>query len=449
MDKDGTPYILEINSMASLGLTGTYVRAAQEAGYTYEELINKILDVAAVRYFGADYLSERASATGAGTTSRGRSARLRSFLRSHATTIEDSLRKMVEMRTPAHEVERVNALGEWVTLQLQQLGFTVKAYPGVNVGLVLYFSNHDDETNDVLLLGHLDVAGGLEHAPFREQGTRLYGSGIAESKGGIAVALAALRALRFVRELRRTKCGILLTTDDTIDGARSRPIVEELAAKSRYIVGLKPGDLDGSVLVSRSGRATYRLEVDYPRATRKITQAEAIAHLCDRVMALQRLADKRAGIRVGVTRIDVKAAFGRLPDRAEAGITVRFDKGADAETIGERVSQVAEDGGIRGVRLHVSGKVRRPPMERSEANERLFEDVSRIAKRINMTVNATHRPSSSDICFATASVPRIDGMGPLGAGLRTKDEYILRQSLIDRASLLAHVMLYCATGSEP
>ncbi len=88
-------------------------------------------------------------------------------------------------------------------------------------------------------------------------------------------------------------------------------------------------------------------------------------------------------------------------------------------------------------------------MERSEANERLFEDISRIAGRINMAVEATHRPSSSDICFSPPQVPKIDGMGPLGDGIRTDDEYILRHSLTDRAALLAHVILFCATGSEP
>jgi D-alanine-D-alanine ligase len=449
MDEEESPYILEINSMASLGLTGTYVRAAQEAGYTYEELVNGILDVAAVRYFGPDYLGERPSDARVGKASGSISARVRSFLRSQASTVEAGLQKMVEMRSPASEPERVNAFGEWVTSQFQQLGFGAKSYPGVNVGVVLYLTNHPHETNDVLLLSHLDVASGIDHVPFREDGTRLYGSGIAESKGGIAVALAAIRALRFARVLRRVKCGILLTTDDTVNGARSRSIVEELAPKSRYIIGLKAGGPDGGVVVSRSGRASYRLESDYPRMKRKSTQADVIGHLYDRISALQGLASRKAGIRVGVTNIDVKAAFGRLPDKSEAGITVRFDRSADVDTIDQRVRQVAEDGAVKGVRLHVSGRVRRPPMERSEANERFFEDISRIAGRINLTVEGTHRPSSSDICFSPPQVPKIDGMGPLGDGIRTDDEYILRHSLTDRAALLAHVILFCATGSEP
>jgi D-alanine-D-alanine ligase len=50
IDQQGNPYVLEINSMASLGLTGSYVLAAQTAGYTMDRLITRILDVASSRY---------------------------------------------------------------------------------------------------------------------------------------------------------------------------------------------------------------------------------------------------------------------------------------------------------------------------------------------------------------------------------------------------------------
>lgn len=448
MDSKGKPYILEINSMASLGLTGTYVHAAKTAGYTYESLINTILDVAAVRNFGPDYRGET-DATPAPTRTKGSlPTRVRTFLRSQATTIEDNVRRMVEMRTPAREVERVNAFGDWIEAQMKQLGFEATAYPGVNVGLARYFTNHQADENDVLLLSHLDTAGG-PYEPFREEGTRLYGTGVAESKGGLAVMLGALRALRFARVLRRVKCGVLLTTDDTVNGARSRPIVEELAPKSRHVVGLKCGDLDGGVITSRSGRATYEIEVDYPRRRKKPTQAQVVSALLGRTAALEKLESKRSGIRIGVTSVDVKAAFGRLPDEAESRITVRYDKGVKASDIDKRVREIVSEGVPPEIRLQVHGQVRRPPMEFSSANERFYTDVERIADSLHLSIQRTHRPSSSDICFAPASIPKIDGIGPLGEGVRTDDEYILRNSLVDRAALLAHVIHFCAKGTTP
>jgi D-alanine-D-alanine ligase len=50
VDRGGNPYVLEINSMASLGAGGSYVRAALAAGYTYTTLVNRIVEVAMERY---------------------------------------------------------------------------------------------------------------------------------------------------------------------------------------------------------------------------------------------------------------------------------------------------------------------------------------------------------------------------------------------------------------
>ena len=52
VDAGGNPYVLEINSMASLGRTGSFVLAAQVAGYDFAAMINRILDEAHTRYFG-------------------------------------------------------------------------------------------------------------------------------------------------------------------------------------------------------------------------------------------------------------------------------------------------------------------------------------------------------------------------------------------------------------
>ena len=49
IDWDGNPWVLEINSMASLGATASYVMAAETAGYSYVQLVNRILAVALER----------------------------------------------------------------------------------------------------------------------------------------------------------------------------------------------------------------------------------------------------------------------------------------------------------------------------------------------------------------------------------------------------------------
>lgn len=69
VDEEENPYVLEINSMASLGRTGSYLLAAQTAGYDFPAMINRILDVAHQRYFGAPTPREMVAASNLVTTS--------------------------------------------------------------------------------------------------------------------------------------------------------------------------------------------------------------------------------------------------------------------------------------------------------------------------------------------------------------------------------------------
>jgi D-alanine-D-alanine ligase len=445
MDPDGNVFILEINSMASLGLTGTYVHAAKVAGYTYDQLINRMLDVAVVRYFGHAYTIEPGRVSKENDSKPQKlSVRVRSYLRSQAPTIEELLRKMIDMRTPPSEVERVNSFGEWITTQFRQLGFSPTVFPQLETGNVIHFQNHDGEISDVLLLGHIDCAtpvGG--HIEYRAEGNHLYGTGIAESKGGLTVALAALRALRFARTVRRIRCAVLLTTDDTVNGTTGRSIVEQLTARARHIVGLKAGTEGGGVVVSRSGRATYRLEAIYPKK-RTVTEAEALSHLFRRATALEELSDPNAGLRVAIRRIEFDAPFDRTPQRAEATVTVRFNDMADGVRIEERIREIARKRSAKGIRLQVSGRIRRPSMARNKASEEFFHSIAAIAQRLNQSIQPVHRWHSSDICFGSDSVPTVDGMGPVGFQERMQSEHIVRSSLVDRAALLAMVIHHCA-----
>jgi D-alanine-D-alanine ligase len=431
MDRDGNMYILEVNSMASLGLTGTYVHAAKVAGYSYDQLINRMLDVAAVRYFGQAYAAAAAGTSEIEKKPQKLSYRVRSYLRSQAPT-------------PPDEVERVNAFGEWITGQFRQIGFSATVFPQLEAGNVLHFQNHEGAVCDVLLLSHLDCAappGG--YVEYRAEGNHLYGTGIAESKGGLAVALTALRALRFARTVRRIRCGVLLTSDDTVNGTAGRSIVERVTTNSRHVVGLKAGSDEGGIVLSRSGRATYRLEAVYPKK-RTVTEAEALSHLFRRATALEALSDPDAGLRVAIRRVEFDAPFDRTPEKAEATVTVRFNDIAQGLHVEERIREIARKRSAKGIRLQVSGRIRRPAMRHSEASEAFFQEVAAIAQRQNQPIRSVHRWHSSDICFVADSIPAIDGMGPVGAQERTQGEHIVRSSLADRAALLAMVIHHCA-----
>ena len=138
MDSEGRLYILELNSMASLGVTGSYVYAAKVAGYTYETMVNRMLDVAVERYFGSQQMDQIAvEEPGSKAKKDPLRIRLRSYLRGNIGTMEEYLSNMVDINSFVENIEGVNSLGRWISNKLGQIGFNRHVYSRAEFGNIL------------------------------------------------------------------------------------------------------------------------------------------------------------------------------------------------------------------------------------------------------------------------------------------------------------------------
>lgn len=435
MDAAGNLYILEINSMASLGRTGTYVHAAETAGYSYDALINRMLDVAAVRYFG-DVYEDEARGRGARPAARRQplSVRVRGYLRGQGANVEELLQDFVDMPSPTNDPDLVNAAGDWLSRQLELAGFRRTVHPFARIGNAMFFANHDGDEHDVLLLGHLDTPSDVRFRRLRREGRRAYGPGVLDGKGGLIVALAALRALRHSRVLHRTRVGFLVCTDGSEDGRNSEALVREYAAASKTVLALKAASPDGEFVASRSGRATYRISASFPEGKRQLEPDRAVRTFVSRLLAAQRLATEDA--RIAITRLSVEAPFEHLPEAAEATMTVRFNQ-LEAWPQLERDIRAALSRRTSGMKITVHGGLRRPPLEQSDVRAALVAEAEQIAAGLNIPTQGGHSWGSANVGFVPPDVPAIDGLGPVGAERGTADEHIYSGSLRERASLLA------------
>jgi D-alanine-D-alanine ligase len=441
MDEDGNLYILELNSMASLGSTGSYVHSAKAAGYTYESLVNRMVDVAAMRYFDQARFQALEAEEPETKEAKPLRVRVRSYLRGNLTTIADNVRRMVAINTYAHNSEAVDQLGNWLSTRLGQMGFQRQVYPQTEVGDILFFSNHDEEQCDILLLAHLDTSYSYEdYVPFREERGRFYGSGVAESKGGLAIMLAALQALRSNRRLRKVRCGILLTTDDALGGRFSSEVVEEIATRSKCVVGLKYGDVDGGVVTSCAGISSFDIELTRVKDTQVNEVPDVIKTMCQKVIAWQKLSSEEAGIVMTPTKLEARTSYGLAPDYATCSLSVRFKESGQGEELERQLRRIARKNLDPAFHVAIRKGVHRPPVIESDQIKGFFERVRKIAKRQEVKLVAVHRTVSSDICYVPEGIPILDGLGPIGGGTRSPNEYILRDSLIDRAAVLAMVI---------
>lgn len=442
MDTDGNIYVLEINSMASLGLTGSYVYSAAVAGYDFSQLANKILDVAAVRYFSDTVNRGEQPPESVQSSKQSSQIRIRGFLRSHQEKSEKLLKKMIAINTYVRNVDGVNELGQLVAQQLNPLGFTAQVIPQVEVGNLIILSNTPEPYYDILLLGSLDsLVPFSRQVSFKAEQQRYFGTGIWESKSGLAMAIVACQTLRFIRKLKKIKVGILLTPDESFQGRFSREHVAMIASRARAVIGLSGSSLQSTAVTSRSGAMVYNLEMNLSQAKGVGDVTRAVSGYCQMAAEIASMSNEPQGLIVSPKEVAIRSSISDLMAMGNISISVRFTQPDLADAFDSSIKQLVKKYQRKKLRVSVEGGLRRLPMLKNESVTALWKKVAAIAKKMDIRIMEEHRWSSANICFVPAEINKIDGLGPVGGVAEKSGEFILRHSLFERAAMLAMIMI--------
>ena len=442
MDKNGNVYILELNSMASLGVTGSYIHAAKTAGYSYESLINKILDTAIMRYFGESniHLNEPSPEN---IESQPIRTVIRSYIRSHQINNETLLEQIVNVNSSVNNIDDVNKLGRIISKRLEHMGFKTKETQEFDVGNMLYLTNHESNSNDVLLLSHLDTwYDNRDFTPFYRVGNKLYGSGIAESKGGFVVMLSALQSLRYARKLKKVKIGILLITDDSLGGRYSKKLVHNISSNSNYIIDLKWGTTNGGIATSCSGITRYHIDMIHVRRPNE-TIKEVIPDMCRKVIAFKKISYDYSDARITIPDFSATTSFGRSPEYGKLSLESRYTTFEQGKKFDSEIKKISKMKSNSKLDIHVTKQVTRDPVQKSKKIEKFYQTIQKLANQAEIKINEFHRYATSSINDVDNTKSIIGSMGPIGADHRTPNEHILRDSLIDRGILLALTINKC------
>jgi D-alanine-D-alanine ligase len=439
LDESNNVHVLEINSMASLGKTGSYVTAAREQGYTFDQLVNRILDVATVRYF--------AEANQADTTTHKRipvKTRIRGFIRSRQENAEKILEQLTNINTYVRNAEGVNQAGSIIGKQLLQIGFKPSVIPQVEIGNTMYFSNTDTDDIDFLFLGNLDTDTRIKkQRSFQRTEMRISGSGVWESKGGLIVMMLALQALRFVKVLKKLKIGILLTTDDTLQGRISRQLIINKSLNAKTVLGLHGGSIDSGMVTSRSGAAVFHFIIKMKEIGTAGDVATVSSIFSGILRSISNLSDEEVGIVIAPSELGFISNITEPYASGEAVISARFNTRDQLPEIQSALKQVLNKGKSKKLyTIQFEGGERRPPLEKSENTKLLWEQVKSLAADLDIRVTEEHRWSSADICFIDQSKSLIDGFGPNGNKETESSEFIFTQSILEKATLLAMTLYH-------
>jgi glutamate carboxypeptidase len=280
----------------------------------------------------------------------------------------------------------------------------------------------------------------------------LNGPGVADMKGGIAVLLAALKAVEQSPVSDRFGYEVVINSDEEVGSPASAALLARAAAGKRAALTYEPAALpDGTLAGARPGSGNFTMVVRGRSAHAGRNPEDgrnALLAAADLALKLDQL--KREGLTVNPSRIEGGSPGNVVPDFAILHVNLRpRTPEIEAETKRAIDATVAAVAAKRDVAIETHGGFGRPPKPLTREAEVLFKLVKQAGSDLGQSIG--WQPSGG-VCdgnnIAACGVPIVDTMGVRGGKIHSAEEFLIADSLKERAALSALTILRLAGGSE-
>ncbi len=306
----------------------------------------------------------------------------------------------------------------------------------------------------ILLTGHMDTVFPVDH-PFQtlreiEPGV-INGPGVADMKGGIAVMLAALSAFEGSDRASALGYDVILNSDEETGSTTSAALIADLARGKIAALTFEPAALpDGTLAGARPGSGNFSFAVTGKSAHAGRNPDDgrnAVMAAAD--LALRLAALRKAGLSVNPAKIDGGGPNNVVPDHAVLRVNLRpLTPELEAEAKAAIAAIVTEVARHHDVSIHQHGGFGRPPKPMNAPAERLFGLVRDCGADLGQSIAWK---ATGGVCdgnnIAACGVPVVDTMGVRGGAIHSDQEYLIVESLAERAALSALTFYRLANGA--
>ncbi len=303
----------------------------------------------------------------------------------------------------------------------------------------------------LLLTGHMDTVFAEDH-PFQEQRWLedgvLNGPGVADMKGGISVMLAALSAAETAPEFQQVGYQVMINSDEETGSASSAELIRELARNKLAAFTYEPSTMpDGTLAGARAGSGNFSIIITGRSAhAGRNPEDGRNALLAAADLALRLKALTRDGLSVNPAKIDGGSPNNVVPDHAVLRVNLRplsQDMEDFARSAIDRL--IADIRAEHDVSIQLHGGFNRPPKPLTPDAEKLFGLVKRCGEDLGLSISWK---STGGVCdgnnIAACGVPVVDTMGVRGGSIHSADEFLIVESLVERAQLSTLALLRIA-----
>jgi glutamate carboxypeptidase len=358
------------------------------------------------------------------------------------------LETLVNTDSGSYDKAGVDAVGDHIRRFLDANGIATEVTPGTKFGDAITATVAGGGGNrPILLMGHRDTVfpkGEPERRPFKIDGDRAYGPGVADMKAGLVINCFLLAAIRKFGGAPAPVMA-LFTGDEEIGSPFSRPVIERHARSARAVFNSEPGRALGAAVTGRKGGVFMRFEIAGKAAHSGANFEQgisAINELAHKTLALHALSQPGKGITLNVGVVAGGQTVNTVAPWARGEVDLRFITPADRAATMAKVEEIMAKSFVPGTsaRLEITGEFL--PLVESESGKALFQHYATGLRQQGFEPKALFTGGCADSGFAAATgTPTICAVGPVGGRAHSPDEYMEIDTLVPRAQALALAVL--------
>ena len=359
------------------------------------------------------------------------------------------LKQLVEEETPSDAPESFEKIWAVLTEEFESLGYSAQYLEGQETAgqLVCKPADFDPEKPQQLIVGHCDTVWPLttlSDMPFKHAGNNVSGPGVYDMKAGICMMIFALRAMQHLGEEPAVQPVFVINSDEEIGSEESEKVIIKQAKKSERTFVLEPAlGTEGKIKTERKGIGEFEIAIKGNPSHAGLAPEEgvsAILGLSHIVQQLFELNEPSKGISVNVGTIEGGERANVIAAQSKAVVDVRVPTEEDGKRIKNVIYNLEPR--IEGIKIDVSGGIRRPPLEKKEANQQWWQITRNLGRELGLKLEEGTSGGASDGNITNQYSPTIDGLGAVGEGAHAYHEKIFFDETLERAALFTLLLLH-------
>lgn len=380
------------------------------------------------------------------------------------------LRELTAISSDSGDPVGLRRVAERLASALRERGLAVeiREEDGASPLPVLYARGADTSRGHLLLIGHLDTV--LPALEPHLDGDRLVATGAIDMKGGLAAFVGALDLLRYRGQQPPSDLLLVVVPDEEVGGELSRAAVRRWGETARALWVLEPGEpgegKDAETIVAgRRGMFQWRLEAQGQAAHSGLHYWEgrsALVAAASWVAKAEALSHQNGGPTVNAGRfvagdatfVDGLATAHALlgtdrqlnvvPDRAIVEGEARFLRASECADLARRLEDLAREvAATTGTEITFATSGTISPVDPSGPHSGTCNRAVALAAAAGWRLEIEEERggiSFPNFLPDPDRIPILDGLGPIGGGMHTREEYVELRSLRRRIVLLADLL---------